>query len=130
MDSSDEPTVPGRPFYYLLLGVWAVVGFIFWIPLVARVTAVFAAFLVYNMIVDPRRSRLKHIMPHLGMAISFYSLGFRVLKSTFSDPKTPADEEPGSYPLQIGFTKVLMELATTFLFWGSIGLLLDRIFVH
>src|ERR1035437_1039672 len=56
--------------------IWAVVGFIFWIPLLSRAAAVFAAAMLVAQI-SGDTSAVARVKQFLPFAISFYSTGFR-----------------------------------------------------
>lgn len=63
------------------LAVWAVVGFIFWIPLLIRATSVFSTSLVHSAITNQKPSNLG---AGLEAAAGFYFNGFKSAFSTFS----------------------------------------------
>ena len=97
------------------LAIWSIVGFVFWIPLLFRVTAVFSgAILVYavnNQDTTPLRT-------YLDSAIGFYDRGFKIINSTLSDNYSPG---PHSYVPHVSLYRLFLELITTFVLWGAMG---------
>jgi hypothetical protein len=78
----------------IVWGVWAPVGFFLWIPLLIRVTLVFAGLVVHAVIT---RRNLHGLRSHLEAAIDFWFYGFRAARDTILHPdrlETQADEPP------------------------------------
>jgi hypothetical protein len=96
----------------MTLAVWAVVGFLFWIPLLFRVTTVFSAIVVHAAITRQEPSQLRH---SLETASSFYPLGFRVAIDTLYNPNAGLSSRRDGYGLSIW--RVLIEVFWTLSFW-------------
>ena len=96
------------------LAIWGIIGFIFWIPLLVRVTAVFSgAILIYavnNQDTSPLRT-------YLDSAIGFYDRGFRIINSTLA-PDYSSGEQSSMPPVSLG--RLMLELSTALVFWGAL----------
>lgn len=89
------------------LAIWAIVGLVFWIPLLMRATTVFAAALVPAAFSHRGISQL-----HDGLqnASGFYFRGFKYAFDAFND-----EPDGSSEPLRLG--RVLLEMLWTAAFW-------------
>jgi hypothetical protein len=96
----------------MTLAVWAVIGFIFWIPLLVRVTTVFSAMVIHAAITQQGPGQLRD---SLETASGFYPLGFRVAIETLYNPNAGLGSRRASYDLGIG--RVLVEVLWTVAFW-------------
>jgi len=105
------------------LGIWFVVGFVFWIPLLARATTSFTVSATHSNLV----ARGVHI-PNAGLehATLFYIDGFRsIIQSMFAPPPsepTCAEFQVGRFMLEIGWAVVFWWV--TLLAFSSIGVVL------
>lgn len=95
----------------LTLGIWFIVGFVFWIPLLARATTSFTVSATYSNLV----ARGVHI-PNAGLehATLFYVDGFRsIIGSIFAPPL--------SEPIHTEFraSRFLLEIGWALLFWWA-----------
>jgi len=106
----------------LVLAVWSVVGFVFWIPLMARATVAFCATAVYANLVshgtDVPKSGLQH-------AVFFYVNGFRSIHRAIvglqsTEPEVTPDFELGRFVAESLWTVVLWWIALITL--GYLGL--------
>jgi hypothetical protein len=93
-----------------VLAVWAVVGFIFWIPLLTRATTVFSAMVVHGTITRQRPDSLKH---YLASAAVFYFEGFRITWDVLY-----GNSVANAPPMKVRFGLVFIETLWTVLFWG------------
>jgi hypothetical protein len=89
--------------------VWAVIGFVLWIPLLVRVTTVFSAMVVHATITGQRPDALRG---YLESASRFYPEGFRIALDVVHKP---ANNKPQS--LHIRFWPVFAECIWTAAFW-------------
>ncbi len=55
--------------FMVVVSVWAVVGFMFWIPILARVTMIFCSLIFHAAITKQNPDSLKE---YLDTAVSFY----------------------------------------------------------
>lgn len=110
---------PVKYFVYLVsLAIWAIVGFIFWIPVLVRSTASFSAAILYATLTG---TAANHIGAQMNAAISFYFRGFNLIRDAMFAPRQVADELPPFRLLQF-----ISEALWAALFWGIIvGWLLD-----
>lgn len=108
------------PILILVAGVWTVLGVLFWVPLLARSTAIYASTMLLANITGG--SCAAH-GERLELAVRFYSDGFRnILDSLYGDStSTYVGDSPG---LNLG--RLLVEAIWTALFWGAVILLLGR----
>mgnify|MGYP001613506013 CR=1 FL=1 len=97
------------------IGIWSVIGFIFWIPLLFRVTAVFSGSILIYAVNNQDTSPLR---AYLDAAIGFYDRGFKIINSTFSKNYSRG---PQSYVEPISLYRLALELITTFVFWGAMA---------
>lgn len=107
-----------RGIRYLVLGVWAVVGFIMWVPLLARMIALYVASVTASLYTrhDPTSARLA-----LATSINFYSAGFRQISEQLN--KTIPEHSPVLSNETTDWMAVLKEMLFTVLFWASVLLL-------
>lgn len=99
------------------LAFWAVVGFVFWVPLLTRTTAVYCAGMVAAVISQTDFGQLKGLLDN---AIEFYAKGFRQIAEHYRGRRS---SEATSLP-RVNWSKVWVEIIWTGIFWGVIvGLL-------
>jgi len=96
---------------------WAVLGFVFWIPLLFRVIAGFCSSLVYNMIVE-RPESMANSKYSLEQAIGFYSNGFRIIHSTLFEEKNKSSSNMKNQEFAI--IPFMAQIAWTIVFWGAL----------
>lgn len=94
----------------VVLSVWAVVGFIFWIPILFRATTVFSALVVHAAFTKQDPYSMRHM---LETACGFYFRGFRSAFDVIFNPDDKANEPP--IKLHLGL--ILLETCWTLLFW-------------
>ena len=92
--------------------IWAVVGFVFWIPLLARAIAIYIAAVTGHAIASQKTKGLAKILPD---AITFYARGFRRIRDSFDDDDTNDPREP----LQLN--RIAFEVFWSFSFWFMAG---------
>jgi hypothetical protein len=104
-----EALIKAVMFLVLLvtLAIWAVVGFIFWIPLLTRATTIFALLLLPAALTHQDLSGIRH---GLEAACGFYFRGFRSAVAAIYEPSE-------SVPVQIHFWRVLIEMFWAAAFW-------------
>ena len=100
--------------------IWAIIGFLFWIPMMCYATARFSALVVYTTIVDADPSSLAI---HLEHSVRFYFQGFRnILRAMYRKPAAYSTE---SVKLTIHWGVVVLHVGGTLLFWTVVaGLIL------
>lgn len=91
--------------------VWAVIGFIFWVPLLARSTAVFSALILYVTLTNQDHRILGY---QLEIATKFYIEGFRRI---FEALYRPADAPPEGKPIDLQPWRIALETLWTVSFW-------------
>jgi hypothetical protein len=104
---------------YISLAIWAIIGFLFWVPFLARAIAVFSSSVLYYTMTNRDAS---HLAPYLETAINFYSRGFKLIMSTFSNLESPQGTRATDL-LPFQAARVMVEFLSAFLFWGGIALL-------
>ena len=101
--------------FIAVVSVWAVVGFLFWIQILARVTMIFSSLIFHAAITKQNPDSLKE---YLDTAVSFYPNGFRTAYAIFSfDSNRITSEAP---PLRYRFDIIFYELFLSIAFWLSI----------
>lgn len=92
------------------VAIWAIVGFVFWIPLLARATTSFAVSATYSNLV----ARGAHV-PNAGLehATLFYVSGFRSIVASIFASSPPAEAER----IEFKARRFLAEIAWTMFFW-------------
>jgi hypothetical protein len=99
----------------VVLLIWSVVGLLFWLPLLTRITAVYCAIIIAYTFSGQDTSGAGKI---LDKAVTFYISGFsRILKSVWEK----SDEE--AVTLHVEWGKLFAQVIYTIFFWGSIGAL-------
>ena len=103
---------------YFVLSVWTVVGFIMWVPLLARMIALYVASVTASLYTkhDPTPARMA-----LAISTDFYSAGFRQISEQLSS--APPDHSPVLSNEATDWMAVLKEMLFTIFFWASILLL-------
>ena len=102
---------------FMTLAIWSVIGFIFWLPFLSRAIAVFSSSILYYA---ATRRDASHLRDYLDSAINFYSRGFALIKATFNPARSAESSSNSEKP---DTNRIVVELFTTALFWGSIWLL-------
>jgi hypothetical protein len=99
------------------LAVWTVVGFICWIPLLARTTAALAAAILVSTISqsDPR-----YLRANFENAVSFYSRGYEAIYRVLGSRSIWEEDASVATP-EIKWDRVFLELFWTLIFWGTIA---------
>jgi hypothetical protein len=118
------------------IAVWAVIGIVYWIPLLARSCGAYSAAVIFAVIA--RRPPDRKAVRMLDVASNFYLKGFQDIRaSVFGDRAIPdevddAAQEPSIFTSWNEFFRALrivgVETAIAILFWGLIFLLLHHIF--
>jgi hypothetical protein len=94
----------------VVLSVWAVVGFIFWIPILFRATTVFSALVVHAAFTKQDPYSMRHT---LETACGFYFRGFRSAFDVIFNP----DDKSNAPPIKLHLGLVIFETFWTLLFW-------------
>lgn len=125
-----------RGFVYVFcMGVWAIIGFLYWIPLLARSCGAYSGAVILAII--GRGTPNTKAVKLLDVAANFYSKGFRDIRtSVFSDMEHTEETTGESQSASIfsswdEFFRVLgvvgTETAIAVLFWGAIVFLVAHI---
>ncbi len=97
----------------LVLAVWAVVGFLFWIPLLTRATVVFSASVVHAAITGQHSTSMRE---YLKDASRFWFQGFLIAKHALYPPKG----QPPSWKIKIRMGRILAGSLWTAAFWLAV----------
>lgn len=112
----------------LLITTWTIIGFIFWIPLLARSTAMFSGLVVYVTI-----SGTSSQVPayYLQRSIRFYTDGFGIIFESIHGNQDTKNLEPSFGPNEIDYISILsklgrfmLEILWTSIFWYGLYLLI------
>lgn len=101
---------------YVNLCIWAVIGLICWIPLLARTTATMAGAILFCTIANSDPQPLRTSFEN---AVSFYSRGFQTIYRVLGEKSFSSTASAGAKP-QFKWEQILLELLWTVLFWASI----------
>ena len=97
--------------FLVTTAVWSVIGFIFWIPLLARSTAVFSFLILYITLTNQDHNYLRY---QLETAVGFYANGYRHIYDVFYRPANPP---PSGRPLELKPWDILIATGWTVIFW-------------
>ena len=103
-------TVAKAPIILVALAIWAVVGFLFWIPVLFRATAAFSGGVLYSALTN---SSTKDVDERLHNAVGFYVFGFRRILGALRDPEPTEGGKKDTF--KFGF--FLGEVVWAGLFW-------------
>lgn len=107
-----------RCIIYIAHLFWAILGFLFWIPLLFRVIAGFCGSIVYNMLAN-NPDNIKKNKELLEAAISFYANGFVVIESTYTESgNNSSNINSVAQDLKAG--PFFLQIIWTIVFWGII----------
>lgn len=93
------------------LAIWGVIGFVFWVPLLARATASFSSLILYTTLVGSNPSGTAGA---LDAATNFYVRGFGNIFKAYEDRGSSYGEAD-----LFSFGKFVVEVLWALLFWGS-----------
>lgn len=95
------------------LVIWAVIGFLFWVPMLVHAIARFSALVVYTTIVNADPDMLAI---HLEHAVRFYFTGFRnILRAIYARPQPHTWK---SVEFKINWWVVFLHTLGTAVFWA------------
>lgn len=98
--------------------VWAVLGFILWIPLLVRVVAAFCGTLVYHMVVQNPNAVNKSSIS-LKLAIEFWGRGFKAVEETTKGIQSGNQFKVNPFKKEdFNVNSFIAQIAWTILFWG------------
>jgi hypothetical protein len=101
---------------YIAYVFWAILGFIFWVPLMVRIIAAFCGSLAYNMVIQ-NPGAIQQSRISLELAISFYVKGFRMIHDTIFEPGKKATVSPVK---DFHLYSFIAQVAWTIIFWGTL----------
>ena len=94
------------------LAVWAVIGFVFWVPLLARSIFAFSISVLY---VTLTRQNPTSIGYQLSTAASFYVMGFvNIIEAIFPEDSAETSEEED---FEVHFGRLLLEILWSAFCW-------------
>lgn len=116
---------------FLVLIIWAVLGFVFWIPMLTRTIGAFTSLIFYYNLTNKNPRHLRSIVED---AIRFYPKGFNIILSIMKSPNNHnvKGEESGSMKFEftwevilkiLGDLRIIREVITTAFFWGTFFLI-------
>jgi hypothetical protein len=95
--------------------IWAVLGFLFWIPMLCYAIARFSALVLYTTIINANPDKLAI---HLEHAVRFYFVGFRnILRAIYAKPQSHTEDSLG---FTINWAVVLVHTLGIVVFWAVI----------
>jgi len=110
-----------------LIIIWAVIGFLFWIPLLVRTVATYTGLIVYSAITG---ADISHASMQLDSASAFYARGFSNIYSQASGTEEQRRALRHRRPLTVDTTTTVigfvMEVIWTLVFWA--GVILPPVF--
>jgi hypothetical protein len=101
--------------------IWAVVGFVFWVPLLVRMIAVFATAVLVAALNNTDTTRAQH---GLDKAVRFYFDGFERAAQILHPPQHTASYQSQLYPFhtESGILVLGRNLLLSAIFWVSVVL--------
>jgi hypothetical protein len=99
--------------FVITLTAWALVGFIFWIPILTRATTVFSGMILYATLTHQNADILRE---HMRVASGFYADGFKITKEALY----PTKGSPSPNAIEIHLGRFIIELLWTCAFWLTI----------
>lgn len=107
---------------WINVGIWAVVGLICWIPLLARSTAALSGAILVSTFTKTDPSHLKEKFEN---AVSFYSRGFAAIYRVLGENRGGMGRrstDTGAIPMpKTNWESVIKEIVWTLIFWGTLG---------
>lgn len=95
--------------------IWAILGFLFWIPMMCYAMARFSALVVYTTIVNADPISLGI---HLDHSVRFYFQGFKnTLRAMYHKPE-PHTSDTATFTVELGV--IVAYVVGTLLFWTAI----------
>ena len=110
--AATPPALLRYPILALTLSLWAVLGFFFWVPLLARSVAVYCAVLLSATLTA---TDIRPAAGQLQFAIGFWVAGFHNILATFQSMDHNSNN--GLFAVPIAFWRVVRELIWSLLFW-------------
>jgi len=108
---------------FVVLGIWTVIGFVLWIPLLTRMIAYFSGIVVTSAF--SRKVSTDEAQKHLNFAIEFYVYGYKkVLEVLQRDDDEIESQSPTPIDLWELVKTVLVDIIWTLMFWSGIVFLL------
>lgn len=107
-----ELTVAVMTFIIFIVSMvaWALIGLVFWIPILTRATTVFSGMILYATLTGQKADALRD---YLRLASGFYANGFRITTEALYPPKGSAS--PSEIEFHLG--RFIVELLWTSAFW-------------
>jgi hypothetical protein len=114
-------------FWWTMM-IWTIIGFLCWIPLLTRMTAVFSTRIIISAISQSEDDG-NHLRSNFEDAIGFYLRGFNYIYRVFNDRDRNRRTTTGTMrrdPIKWG--RVCIELSYTVIFWGGLFFVLSKLF--
>jgi hypothetical protein len=110
-----ELTVTVMTFIIFLisLAAWALIGLVFWIPIMTRATTVFSGMILYATLTHQKADALGE---YLRLASGFYANGFRITTEALYPPKGT----PSASAIEFRVGHFITELLWTTAFWLTV----------
>lgn len=96
---------------------WAILGLIFWIPLLVRIVAAFCGGLVYNMVIN-NPENIQRSKVSLDLALSFYARGFENIQSALFEKKSYNNNN--STNPEFHLASFIGQILWTLIFWATV----------
>jgi len=107
------------PILIFVLLIWTVIGFLFWIPLLARTIAIYTSILLIDNITE-KWSNSKDYTERLETSTRFYATGFvNIIDALYGEQ----EKAPYSNKERFDFGRLFVEALWCAGFWGSVILL-------
>lgn len=92
----------------IVLAIWAVIGFVFWIPLLARATAYFSGTVIYSAITEGSADASSR---QLEKAIKFYTYGYKMVFDYLLHDKEDMDYKKDRTSTSLDWQDILWRLS-------------------
>jgi hypothetical protein len=101
-----------------VMGIWTVLGPLFWIPLLARMVAYFTAMVTLSAV---SRTDISAAQARLDYAVAFFPHGYRLILDSITKAAKPGSPLPNAEPQPGQVMAVVKEIFWAALFWAGIA---------
>jgi len=109
----------------IVVCLWTIIGFIFWVPFLSRMIAIFSSGILINNLTDQSSEQNNQLYQQLDKGVRFYIDGYKMIFEGFQTSKhksiSKSHVKPSiSISKLLPIKKVIFEVFVTIVFWSSI----------
>lgn len=103
----------------VVLGIWTIMGFVFWIPLLLKMIAYFSSMITISTF---RNIQIKAAQDRLNFAIEFYVVGFVMILDILKRKKLEKIKLEDIAPVDFWdlLFSIIWDILWTVVFWGGV----------